>query len=327
MVEEHEMSPESLQKSIKTAGELYPILENQEGKILDGNHRAQSNPKHHRKTIQTKNRAEEILVRLHAHHRRQVPQEETKALLVELAQELEKGGMPKENVTTELCKIVPFSERYVMELMPQEYKQPEKVEAGQRGGQTSAALAHQTVTIQDIVSCDRCHVSTSTPVEWNNHQLCEQCHKKALANPDTFNSYFNYLGKKPEPKPVLTTNTARPLEKWEERKAHMSPQHSKMEGIVIASLIESGVTGIIQDRHFCVQETIPDIYLPAQNLAIYLDGEVHNGKQDRDEQLRELLTKRHGVQVLSYSYDSTSQKEVDRVTKEILAVVKVEASQ
>ena len=58
---------------------------------------------------------------------------------------------------------------------------------------------------------------------------------------------------------------------------------------------------------------------------IYLDGEaVHNGKQDRDEYLRDLLTKHTGLKVLSYSYDSTSQKEVDRVTKEILAVVKTE---
>jgi hypothetical protein len=85
-----------LKKSIEKVGELYPVLENQEGKVLDGDHRIEANPRHHRKTIQTKNRIEEILVRLHAHHRRRIPQEETRALVAELALELEKEGNEKE---------------------------------------------------------------------------------------------------------------------------------------------------------------------------------------------------------------------------------------
>lgn len=225
---------------------------------------------------------------------------------------------------------------WVVSFLPSQFKDQMKAEAGKLGGEAKAATISvaetaaiserkQTVKIQDTVQCDRCHVSTGTPVEWHNHRLCQTCHGKALADPDGFNGYFIAVSKKPEPHVVLTTDTPRSLDSWGYRKSQMSPQHSKMEGIVIASLIESGVTGIVQDRRFCIQETVPDIYIPAQNIAIYLDGQVHDGKEDQDEKLRELLKKRHGVNYFSYSYDSPSQKEVDRVTKEILSVVKVEA--
>jgi hypothetical protein len=45
---------------------------------------------------------------------------------------------------------------------------------------------------------------------------------------------------------------------------------------------------------------------------------VHDGKQDRDEQLRESLTKRHGLKVISIPYDGSSQQEVDRVLEQII---------
>lgn len=315
MVDEYDLSVSS-----RSLGKLYPILKDKAGNMIDDFHRQNADPEWPCVTVESVDTPVKLeLARLATNFcRREVPDSEMTQGIAFLI----KNGLKPEEISDQTG----ISVRTIYRHMPQ-------TEQGKAMSEAKSEIVRQDLTrvitsstIQDIVSCDRCHVSTSTPVEWHNHQLCEQCHKKALANPDAFNSYFGYQSKKPEPKVVLTTNTVRALEKWEDRKAHMSPQHSKMEGIVIASLIESGVTGIIQDRHFCVQETIPDIYLPAQNLAIYLDGEaVHNGKQDRDEQLRELLTKRHSVTVLSFNYDSTSQKEVDRVTKEILAVVKVEA--
>jgi len=318
LVDEYDLSVSS-----KSLGKLYPILKDKTGNVIDGFHRQNADPEWPCVTVESVDNPVKLeLARLASNFcRREIPESEMQLRISFLI----KNGLKVE----EIADQTGISKTTIYKYMPKEMKNEIRSEVGRLGGEAKAhnfaTQTNQTVTMQDIVSCDRCHVSTSTPVEWNNHQLCEQCHNKAQANPDAFNSYFGYQSKKPEPKVVLTTDTVRPLEKWEERKAHMSPQHSKMEGIVIASLIESGVTGIIQDHHFCVQETIPDIYLPAQNLAIYLDGEVHDHKQERDEQLREMLTKRHGVKVLSYSYDSTSQKEVDRVTKEILAVVKTEA--
>jgi len=314
----------NLAKSKKALGPLYPILKAKDGSIIDGFHRQNDDPEWASVTVESIDTPVKLeLARLAANFcRRQMPATEFQNRIAFLV----KSGLKVE----EIADQTGISKTTIYKYMPQEVKDPQKVDAGKVGGLTSgivrsASPANQTVKIQDTVQCDRCHVSTSSPIEWHNHQLCDSCHKKALADPDGFNGYFTAVSKKPEPHVVLTTDSPRSLDSWEQRKAQMSPQHSKIEGLVIASLIESGVSGIVQDRHFCVQETIPDIYLPAKNTVIYLDGEaVHSGKQDRDEQLRDLLKKRTGLKVLSYSYDSTSQKEVERVTKEILSVVKVE---
>lgn len=160
-----DLTKDSLQKSVKIVGELYPVLTNQDGKILDGSHRIESNPKHYRKIVQTKNRTEEILIRVHAHHRRQVPQEETKAMLIELAKELEKDGIPKENVTAEVIKLVPYSENYVRRLLPETYKQPEKVEAGK----TSALLGEHTIKSKVACQCPSCLKVFDSGLEYRIH--------------------------------------------------------------------------------------------------------------------------------------------------------------
>jgi very-short-patch-repair endonuclease len=54
-------------------------------------------------------------------------------------------------------------------------------------------------------------------------------------------------------------------------------------------------------------------------LAVYLDGQPHEGREDRDERLRELLAQRHGVKVLSIK---TKGKNVTEVVEEILKVAK-----
>lgn len=67
--------------------------------------------------------------------------------------------------------------------------------------------------------------------------------------------------------------------------------------------------------------TTPDIYFPEQRLAIYIDGPVHKGREDRDEALRELLAKRHGLKVVSIPYERYSQKEKERILEEILKFI------
>lgn len=334
-----EISNESLQKSVKTIGELYPILENQDGKILDGNHRAESNPKHHRKTIQTKSRLEEILVRLHAHHRRQVPQEETKALLIELAQELEKGGIPKENVTTELYKVVPFSEQYVRQLMPQEYKQPQKVEAGK----VSALLVAQTVKTQDtaleqaslhkaapkafdaaeVKTCERCGVQTTEPKTWHGHTLCSNCETKADFNPEAYDWFFRYQ-ERGRAKLIPKSQPATPsVESYRDREARMHPQKSKMEEELLLIIgNDDALRPIVTDRSYPIVSLTPDFVLTRHNLAIFVDGkQVHNHRQDRDKELRQKLSDRHGMKVLSITYDGNSDAEKQRIIAEIKGAI------
>jgi hypothetical protein len=114
------------------------------------------------------------------------------------------------------------------------------------------------------------------------------------------------------------------LEKWSDREAKMHPQHSKTEENVLQALVTKGIRNIAQDRHFCVRETVPDLYFPEKNLAVYLDfEETHKKREDKDEQLREWLTKCHGVRVLSLPYDAVSQKETDRLVQAIIEEVSV----
>jgi len=108
-------------------------------------------------------------------------------------------------------------------------------------------------------------------------------------------------------------------ETWEQRKAQMSPQHSKMETTLQELLVAKGVKPIVTDRSFTLVSTTPDFYFPSHNLAVYVDGaEVHAGKEERDERLREMLGKRHGLKVLSLTYEGNSQAETDRLLQAIV---------
>jgi len=109
---------------------------------------------------------------------------------------------------------------------------------------------------------------------------------------------------------------------WEYRKSRMQSAISRMDEAVYIELQKRGVNCLFQ-REFCVQSTVPDIYIPQKRIAIYLDGEkVHAKREDRDEALRELLTKRYGIKVLSIPYKRFSKREVERIVNEILKVIK-----
>jgi very-short-patch-repair endonuclease len=79
---------------------------------------------------------------------------------------------------------------------------------------------------------------------------------------------------------------------------------------------------ILTDIEFCLLKTTPDFWLPEKNLAVYLDGPVHLHKQERDEALRDLLKKRHGVRVLSIPYEANTQQERERVFGVIMEALK-----
>jgi len=306
-----EINKESLHKSITLVGELYPILENQDGKILDGNTRAASNPKHHRKTIQTKSRTEEILIRVHAHHRRRISQEETRTILLELAGEFLKSGVVTEKVAQEVVKVVPYSEGYVLELLPSEFKEGRKVEAGKVSAQlTEQKKAGQTVTIpdrgqpirvmasSDLLECDGCKMATHITklATLNGEDLCPICYQRRLKFPKA-------ELKSPEP-------NSKPVESWEQRKAVMSPGVSKMDEAVFSALQtdktlrDSGWHFKFQE-HYCIKEVVSDVTAMKGDVEkpLFLDGDVHFGKEDRDEANRDLLRRRLGISdVLAFAY-------------------------
>ncbi|RLI00083.1 hypothetical protein DRO19_00425, partial [Candidatus Bathyarchaeota archaeon] len=55
-----------------------------------------------------------------------------------------------------------------------------------------------------------------------------------------------------------------------------------------------------------------------QRLAVFLDGPVHKGREDRDEALRELLWKRHNVEPLTIEYERYTKQQVQEIVELIL---------
>lgn len=205
---------------------------------------------------------------------------------------------------------------FVVKYLPSKFKDQTKAEAGQVGGLESGASrreakqqAETSHPINDLVSCDNCKMAThiSRMKTLGDQDLCPLCFERLSKMP-----------KAPE-KPVY--DSEKPKETWEQRKAVMSPQHSKIEDALRVKFSEAGLE-CETDRVFCLQSTTPDFYFRSKNLAVYVDGEVHNGKQDRDEALRELLTKRHGIRTVSIPYKAFTKEETNRVFNLISEEVK-----
>jgi len=109
---------------------------------------------------------------------------------------------------------------------------------------------------------------------------------------------------------------------WTYRKARMQVPVSRMDEAVLVELQRLGIPFEAQ-KEFCLQSTTPDVYLPNKRIAIYLDGEkVHRKRDERDEALRELLTKRYGIRVISIPYKRFSKSELKRVIEKIKEAVK-----
>lgn len=307
-----DFSVESLKKSQKRIGQLYPVLTSPTGEVIDGLHRLEADPDWEKKVVETKSRMEDILVRVHAHHRRRVPQEETRMLLIELAQELEKSGIEKENIASELVKITPYSQPWVLRLLPEEYKQVQKVEAGKVG---ALLIEHKSQDLrkplEQGVECECCGLGTYFPEQYEGKTVCQSCYVNLKSGNKTLPK------QKPSPMPKKMNAIPKIKDSWEHRKATMQTPHSRMEQALMTKLHEKGLHPIV-DHEFCLQSTTPDFFFVDKNVAIYLDGSVHEGKEQRDENLRELLTKRHGITVVSIPYETFTKQETERVLTEIL---------
>ena len=97
----------------------------------------------------------------------------------------------------------------------------------------------------------------------------------------------------------------------------MHPLHSRIETDILEELNLSGLFPET-DKHFCVLSTTPDFYFADKNLAVYVDGEqVHRNRQERDDNLRQLLTKRHGVTVLTFPYKRRSKRVRQKIVEQI----------
>jgi transposase len=326
-----------LRESVRTLGKLSPILKDAHGNVIDGLHRLELFPDWPTITNESITTPEQLeAARLAVNTNRRVVSSSEIDLRVGL---LVKAGLKAEQI----IGMTGLSKATIYRHMPQELKKAEKVEAGQKGGQVlakayensaltrdqtvktrdCAEAIQQTVTTHDAVSelveCERCHVHARECKAWRGHQLCGKCFERAEFNPGAYESFFSYRDKsKARFPPPTEVREARPrdFDSWPQRKAAMSPQKSALELSVIQDLQTEGLP-IETDVEFCVQKTIPDGYMRHANTLIYIDGPVHEGREDRDEQLRERVQKLQNCRIIAVKYERDSKEERERVKAEI----------
>ena len=73
------------------------------------------------------------------------------------------------------------------------------------------------------------------------------------------------------------------------------------------------------NKEFCLQSKKVDFYFADINYVVELDGEqVHRNRKAKDEELTDLLKKRHGCKVRRISYKAPLSK---KERKEIVALI------
>lgn len=287
----------NLKTSIEKLGLLIPPIEDAHGNLVDGVHRDKLLPNCKRIRLEhITDPVQLILARMATNLcRRVVPPEEKTQWLQELVKLT--SWSPKE-----IAEKTGMSERWVYKHLPLEQKKPEPKQLA------SARRA--------LVECSRCLMATREATEYKGQMLCPGClkelkHKSAKA--------MSTAVEKPPLK--VTVNILKPKETAEQRKAVITPQVSRMEEAVRIALTEKGFYPET-DRQFCLLTTMPDFYFAKSNLAVYLDGEkVHRKRQDKDQYLRQLLTKRYDIQVLSLSYSRFNKTELDEILHQILEAI------
>ena len=299
----------SLERSLKGRyGQIVPCLADVNGEVFDGLHRKNVDGKAWTiKVPQIKTAVDRTFGRMIVNKvRRKYRSEE----LTEDIGFLMGAGY---NVQ-QIVDITGISERSVYRYMPQELKKPEPaqlVEAHRKTSDIVPAGTESEIARQELVECQVCGMGTRSPQPFGKYaNLCERCFSKATQYPRLF--------MREEPKPKIVKPQFK--DSWEHRKARMHPQHSNME-LALQSRLYANNFHAETDHKFCLESTTPDFYFPNQRIAVYVDGVVHKGKEQRDTALRDKLAKRHNLQIVSIPYESFTKQEVNRVYTQIVQTV------
>lgn len=228
--------------------------------------------------------------------------------LVELAKKASEGAWTQQKLRNEIlnfqASLAKKSESVGVAPLP-----PKRPVSEKKPAETILDLASKGV------HCENCNLLTLYPMDWHGHKLCPVCYEKAQLNPEAFLKKLKPT--QPKPGKVEVKKFEKPKEKPEHRRALMQPPVSKVETEVIQELTKRGLKFETQ-KEFCVQSCTADIYFPKQRLAVFLDGPVHEGREERDEALREKLWSRHNVQPLTIEYEKPSKQQVQDIVQLIL---------
>lgn len=323
----------SLKNSRDIIGELYPKIVDKYGNMIDGFTRGKESSEWRTESRDQIDTPVKLWVaRISANtHRRTVGRGERADQIRHLAEELTKEGVSKEDLITTIVKLTTFSERYVRELLPDIYKQ--------RPG-----LGGVRVELSSTQKPEIAPVTQKTPEEvlsgfkpedfmpeisggvrsFIAHQLEKYC---GLTPEDAEQAIRAYRSGQEASKVRATLREAEQMAKpvkvetkvkdrWEYREALMHPPVSRMEEMVGERLRKAGIKFDIQ-KDFCVQNTSFDFYVSDSRVAVYLDGPVHKGREDRDEAIRDRV-KRRGLKVIEVDYDAPTDEQADEAARQIV---------
>jgi hypothetical protein len=179
-----------LAKSKKSVHELYPVIKDAHGNVIDGFHRLEADLNWKTETLeQIKTPAQLALARIIANtHRRSISKEERKLQLVTLAEELVKEGLSKDNVIMTIVDLTTFSEQYVRKMLPDIYKQ----RPGVGGGSVKLSFTQDHEHVYDAGSthCRICGRELTAP-ESVAAGIGPVCASGTKASPEELEEEFN----------------------------------------------------------------------------------------------------------------------------------------
>lgn len=307
-----------IKESIQKVGHLYPVLKDAYGNVIDGFHRQKEDPNWPVKKLgHITDPVQLAIARVVANVcRRDVPPEEKTEWLRQIASLT--GWSAKE-----IAEHLPVKYSWVMKYLPSEFKDKEKAVVGAKGGRPALRRKAEFDKrgVAEWIRCEGETCNVLTPgFEFEGKRLCSKCFQKATGHSPPKKPPRVIEAPKPKPETKVTKLIHKPpeiKESWPNRVARMHPQVSRMEEAVFLALNEKGVN-VQSQEEFCVKSTRPDFYFPKQRLAVYLDGEQVHKHPEKDEALRELLTKHHGIRVLSLTYSSFTKEQQEEILSQIM---------
>lgn len=287
-----------LKKSVEGLGQLYPILLDAHGNVIDGFHRKEIDPKWPTITLSHIDSTVKLeAARLAANfNRRNVPAEELRQKIGFLV-----GAGLK---APEIAALTGLSERTVYRYMPEAFKDKVKVDAGK----AKSEVARDVVTaVSRLVECECCGMGTREPKPFGKYDvLCPSCYLKAVKYPRLFRREPTA-----KPKPEVKVYKETP----EFKRARMHPSVSKMELAVLEELHKRGHKVEFQ-KEVCLEKTVVDFIVDGK--PVYLDGKrVHRNREWTDERIRERLAKKYGQPVYAVAYERFSKENRGQLTDSI----------
>ena len=284
-----------LKKSVEGLGQLYPILIDAHGNVIDGFHRKDIDPKWPTLTLDHIDSTVKLeAARLAANfNRRNVSPEELRQKIGFL---VGAGLKP-----AEIAKLTGLSERTIYRYTPEALKDKAKVDAGR----VKSEVSRDVVTaVSRLVECECCGMGTREPKAFGKYtRLCDRCYFKAVKYPRLF-------AREPTAKPEV--KEFKPKETGEFRRAQMQPPRSKFEDQFDEAAAKAGLPYGESNIDICVQKFNVDKYYkcPKGNLIVEFKGPVHKGREDRDEARRDLLLRKPNTEMLEIDYEAPSQQAV-----------------